>query len=184
MRIFDNLFRRNKTINIDEETLSDLITAFSCKLSLNNSFYWKKKTKKVIEVTMFDLGWFGETVDDLDIETKNEIEEAINASEKKLKTHIIIPSLDIKDRLEIINKFISLQENLEDKKNLESNLESMTNVEESNKILLFKKGFSMCYDFNDLTIDCEHLAKTWEDFYKKEVNMKVQEWLQKINAST
>ncbi len=175
-------------MTIDEQTYRDLITAFSFKLTMETNFYWKKATKRLVEVSIFDYSLISDCKDNydsgLDQEEEREVKEAIIASEKKRDTHLIIPRLSIDERIEIMNQFISIQTDQTKKQSLQTTLDKIINLQQSNPIDLLKNGFKIGFDLNNMTVKTSELSDTWTEFYRTQTKPYVDKWLKKINAST
>lgn len=173
---------------IDEQTYNDLITAFSHKLTIETNFYWKKATKRLVEVSMLDYALISDFKDGydsgLDPEEEREVKEAIIASEKKRDTHLFIPRLSIDERIEIMNHFINIQTDLSKKQSLQTTLNKIINLNQSKPFDLLRNGFKMGFDLNNLTVNTVDLIDTWTEFYREHTKPFVDKWIVDINAST
>ncbi|UUC44573.1 hypothetical protein [Flavobacterium cerinum] len=169
---------------ISEDTYNDLITAFSYKLTLESSFYWKKATNRLVEVFILDYALISDTDEDynsgLDTEEEQEVKEAIIASEENSDTHLFIPRLSVDERIEIMKHFIQIQTDLNQKQSLENTLTTLINLKKAKPIDLIKNGFEMGFDFNNLTKNTKELTDSWIVFYRSQTKPFVDKWLTAI----
>lgn len=169
----------------DEQTYKDLITAFSHKLTIETSFYWKKATKRLVEVSVFDYALvsgdkYGYT-SGLDPEEEREVKEAIIAKEKNQDTHLQIPRLTVPERIEIMNRFIKIQTDPNQKALLQTTLNKIIELQSNNKELL-RKGFKWGFDMDNLIVHTKELSSSWIEFYRNETRFYVDKWLDEVNA--
>jgi hypothetical protein len=172
---------------IDEQTYKDLVTAFSHKLTMETNFYWKKATKRLIEVSILDYALISDCKEGyesgLDPEEEKEVKEAIIANEKKGGTHLLIPRLSIDQRIEIMNHFIRIQADPKQKQILQTTLNKIIDLKQSKPIDLLKNGFKMGFDLNNLTVNLTELLDFWIEFYRTQTKTHVDKWLSEINVS-
>jgi len=175
-------------VTIDEQTYQDLITAFSHKLTMETNFYWKKATSRLVEVSVLDYALISHCKDSydsgLDPEEEREVKEAIIASEKKRDTHLFIPRISIDERIEIMNHFINIQTDPTKKQSLQITLSKIINFQQSKPIDLFRNGFKMGFDLNNLTVNTSELSDAWTEFYRTQTRPYVDKWLVDINPGT
>jgi hypothetical protein len=169
---------------MDIDTLRDLVTAFTYKQSLDRNFYWKKETEKIIEVSIFDYSLISDDKDNytsgLDPEEEREVKEAIIAHEKNRNTHITIPRIEIKDRIALMQSYISQILDREDRIALEQNLNDIIQLSKGD-MQVVKKGFRPGFAFDDLVYKNEKLKQSWYDYYYPIVKDKALSWLIEIN---
>ena len=112
-----------------------LISAFAYSYSsMMESFYLRKRDLKVIGVHMFDESLVSECKSEYDSgvskEEEKDIVEAIIAREKDYDTHILIPRLSPKQRIEIMREFLEMNDKFSDK--LNQNLQDIIDSIERN----------------------------------------------------
>lgn len=175
-------------MTIDEQTYKDLITAFSFKLTMETSFYWKKATRRLIEVSVLDYALVSDCKNGyesgLDPEEEREVKETIIAIEKKRDTHLLIPRLSVEERIELMNKFVLLQTESKLKNSLQTTLNRILEFRQSKPIDFLKNGFKMGFDLNNLTVNTIELSDSWIEFYRMQTRSYVDKWLNDINTST
>ncbi len=173
---------------LTKQTMENLITAFSYKLTLETNFYWKVATNSLVEVSIFDYALVSECKENynsgLDKEEEREVKEAIIAIEKKRTTHLFIPRISVDERTEIMNKFILTINDIEQKNVLKQTLNRLIELSGGKPINLIKNGFKIGFDLNDLTLNAKELSPVWSDFCREEIRYKVHNWLNTINVST
>ena len=161
--------------------MEDLVTAFSHKLTMETNFYWKKATKRVVEVSIFDYALISSEKHSydsgLDADEEREIKEAIIASEKNRDTHLFIPRLSVDERIDLMNEFISAQKDPAQKTTLQNTLNQLIELSQAKPINLLKNGFKMGFDLNDLTLNSKDLTQAWTEFFRAEIKYKVNQWL-------
>ncbi len=175
-------------MTIDEQTYTDLITAFSFKLTMETNFYWKRSTRRLVEVSVLDYALLSHCKDvydsGLNPEEEREVKEAIIASEKKRDTHLYIPRLSIEERIAIMNRFIKIQTDHTKKQSLQTTLNKIIDLKQSKPIDLLKSDFKMGFDLNNLTVNTSELSDSWTKFYRTETKPYVDKWLADLYAST
>lgn len=172
----------------DKQTYEDLITAFSHKLTIETNFYWKKTTRRLVEVSILDYFHISDCKDGydsgLDPEEEREVKEAIIAIEKKRDTHLFVPRLSVDERIEIMKQFINIQTDPTKKQSLQTTLNKIIELKQSKPFDLFKNGFNMGFDLNNLTVNTGEMTDTWTEFYREHTKPFVDKWLVDIIAST
>ncbi len=173
---------------MDEQTYNDLITAFSFRLTMETSFYWKKATKRLIEVSILDYALVSGCKDEyesgLDPAEKKEVIEAIIANEKKRDTHLFIPRLTVDERIGIMKHFVRIQLEPVQRQSLQATLNKIIETQKLNPIELLRNGFKMGFDLNNLTVNTTELMNPWTEFYRAQTIPFIDKWLNEINAST
>ena len=176
------------TTTINDQTVEDLVSAFSHKLTMETDFYWKIKTRRVIEVSMLDYALVSDCIENyesgLDKNEEREIKEAIIAIEKKRNTHLSIPRTSTEERIEIMKKYISSMSNIEQKEILERRLDKLISFKDANMLELFQNGIKVGFDMNNLIIGNEELNESWTFFYRQEIKSNVNIWLNMLYART
>lgn len=175
-------------MKIDEHTYQDLVTAFSHKITLETSFYWKKAKRRIVEVSFLDYALISDGrynyISGLNPEEEREIKEAIIANEKNQNTHLLIPRLSFEDRIEIMNLFIGIQTDAQYKSALQMTLNKIVDLKESKPIDLLKNGFKAGFDLDNLASKTDELKDSWIEFYRAQTKPHVDKWLREIETSS
>lgn len=159
-----------------------LISAFVYSfVSMNETFYLRKKDLKVIGVHIFDYSLVSECKSEyesgLTKDEERDIKEALIANEKNYDTHLLIPRLSKEERFEMMSEFIELNDTY--KVELDENLKALMDSSKSYGIEFYKKGIKPGVEMEYLTngIDDEKIKSQWTEFYRNKTKIIATAWL-------